>query len=102
MSSAVGSVTPRPSAGVDATPDEDTPTSPNPGDSDAPAALPFSSTMLYDLDNVGIGASSISTASGVTVDAGVYIIDMAGHTDDQIAEYKGMLLFSVYSGLEIS
>lgn len=48
--------------------------------------------MVYDLDNAPIGFPTISTKSGLKLDASVYIVDMAGHSAAQIKTYKGAFL----------
>lgn len=60
----------------------DTPTTPAQG-------LSLASTLIYDLDNTGINAPTITSGSGVKIDANVYIVDMSGNSAEQIAAYKG-------------
>jgi hypothetical protein len=69
-----------PASGNGTTPD--TPVSPAQG-------LSLASTLIYDLDNTGINAPTITSGSGVKIDANVYIVDMSGNSAEQIAAYKG-------------
>ena len=44
----------------------------------------MNATFVYDLDNVPVAAPVITTTSGLQVDEEVYIVDMEGHTADQM------------------
>jgi hypothetical protein len=44
----------------------------------------LSSTFLLDLDNQPIDSPTVTSSTGVAIDAEIYVVDMEGSTADQM------------------
>jgi hypothetical protein len=51
--------------------------------------LPLTSTFLYELDKKNIAVPTVTTKTGVKVNASVYIVDMENHSAAELKRYKG-------------
>jgi hypothetical protein len=54
------------------------------GNSTRPRGLDFDVSFVLDLDNEYIDSPSITSSSGLTVDADVYIVDMERTTEEKM------------------